>query len=204
MEMQINVEIVKAARLKRAWSQEQLADAAGLGVRTIQRVEANGVASNETAKCLAAVFECSIADLIQTNAAPLFWRRWNRQLIFGAASSALFLLVTFFVARAQAGEVMLNVVLGGGEPNPKTFKVITEEGQKAEVHVDEQVRIVLVPMLERNGRILVNAEVYGYDGKEYRLISAPKVLTGDGVDANLEIGMGDGKRLQIRINPKRM
>lgn len=204
MEMQVNVDAVKAARLKRAWSQEQLAGAAGLGVRTIQRVEASGVASNETVKCLAAVFECSTQHLLRSSVPPVFRRPWKRPLAFGAMASALLFSVAFFVVRAHAGEVMLDVVLGVGESNPKAFKLITEEGQKAEFRVDEQVRIVLSPTLEKNGRILLAAEVYGHDGKAYRLLATPKVLTGNGVDAKLDLRMGDGKRLQVSINPKRM
>jgi transcriptional regulator with XRE-family HTH domain len=108
MEMRINVDVVKAARLKRAWSQEQLAAAAGLGVRTIQRVETNGIASNETIKCLAAVFECSTEDLIRKSTPAVFGRFWNRPLAFGAAASALLLSITLFVARTHAAEVMLD------------------------------------------------------------------------------------------------
>lgn len=204
MEMQINVDVVKTARLKRAWSQEQLAGAAGLGVRTIQRIEANGVASNETIKCLAAVFECSAIDLIREVPPSAIKRLWSRPLAFGAAASALLVAITLFAVRAHAGEVMLDVILDGNEPNPKVFKLITEEGQKAEARVDGRVRIVLTPTLEKSGRILLTAEIYGYDGKEYRLVSTPKVLTGDGVDAKLEIGMGDGKHLQVNVKPKSM
>jgi transcriptional regulator with XRE-family HTH domain len=50
-------------RLKRNWSQQQLADASGLSSRTVQRIEAGQPASVETLKCLAAVFEVDIATL---------------------------------------------------------------------------------------------------------------------------------------------
>ena len=49
--------IVKKLRLKRGWSQEQLAEIAGLNVRTIQRIERGNTASLETRNALAAVFE---------------------------------------------------------------------------------------------------------------------------------------------------
>lgn len=54
---------VKQLRLDRAWSQEELAAASGLNVRTIQRVENGGRASLETAKALAAAFDITVAGL---------------------------------------------------------------------------------------------------------------------------------------------
>lgn len=50
-------QIVKPLRLEKGWSQEQLAEIAGLSVRTIQRLENGGTSSLETAKALSAVFD---------------------------------------------------------------------------------------------------------------------------------------------------
>lgn len=55
--------IVKKLREKKRWSQEQLANMAGLSLRTIQRVEAGKPASNETLKSIASVFEVNISEL---------------------------------------------------------------------------------------------------------------------------------------------
>ncbi|UTA48533.1 helix-turn-helix domain-containing protein [Simiduia sp. 21SJ11W-1] len=49
--------ILRKLRLQRGWSQEQLADMAGVTVRTIQRLERGHKPGLETAKSLAAVFE---------------------------------------------------------------------------------------------------------------------------------------------------
>ncbi|KNC91830.1 helix-turn-helix domain-containing protein [Trabulsiella odontotermitis] len=54
---------VKALRLKKAWSQEQLAEMTDLSVRTIQRIENGERPGLETLSALAAVFEVSVADL---------------------------------------------------------------------------------------------------------------------------------------------
>lgn len=59
MEMKINSGLVKKLRAKRLLSQEELATACGVSMRTIQRLEADGKASPETLKALAAVFEVS-------------------------------------------------------------------------------------------------------------------------------------------------
>lgn len=57
--------IVRKLRLERGWSQEDLAQLSGLSVRTIQRVERGRRAGLETLKCLAAVFETELTELIE-------------------------------------------------------------------------------------------------------------------------------------------
>ena len=59
---------VKNLRNDRGWSQEHLAQVSGLSVRTIQRIERGQKAGLESLKCLAAVFETNISDLLQENA----------------------------------------------------------------------------------------------------------------------------------------
>ncbi len=49
--------IVRKLRLQRGWTQEHLAELAGLSVRSIQRIERGGALSLETINALAAVFE---------------------------------------------------------------------------------------------------------------------------------------------------
>jgi transcriptional regulator with XRE-family HTH domain len=49
--------IVRKLRLRRGWSQEQLAELAGVSIRTVQRAERGGSMSLETVNALAAVFE---------------------------------------------------------------------------------------------------------------------------------------------------
>lgn len=64
MFVNINKAKVKTLRTARHWSQEELAIVAGVGQRTIQRVESSGKASLETAKSLAACLEISLDELI--------------------------------------------------------------------------------------------------------------------------------------------
>ena len=57
--------IVRQLRLKRGWSQEQLAEMSGLSVRTIQRIERGQGPGLESSKSLAAVFEVPVTALRQ-------------------------------------------------------------------------------------------------------------------------------------------
>lgn len=61
--MKIDKERVQALRKEQSWSQEELATAAGLNLRTIQRIEAGGSASLQSRKALAAAFNVEVGDL---------------------------------------------------------------------------------------------------------------------------------------------
>lgn len=55
--------LIQKLRLKRGWSQQQLAEASGLSTRTIQRIEAGHPPSVESLKSIAAVFEVDFSTL---------------------------------------------------------------------------------------------------------------------------------------------
>ena len=56
--------IVRKLRLRKGWSQDQLAELADVSVRTIQRIERGHKPGLETAKALAAVFEVDVTTFI--------------------------------------------------------------------------------------------------------------------------------------------
>lgn len=62
--MKINADNVRQFRHNKGWSQEQLSHASGIGLRTIQRVEAQGNGSRETAVCLAATFDVELTTIM--------------------------------------------------------------------------------------------------------------------------------------------
>lgn len=62
--MDIRPEYVRNLRASRGWTQQQLAEIADLSLRTIQRVEKLGVASNETVSALCSVFEIDRDELL--------------------------------------------------------------------------------------------------------------------------------------------
>jgi transcriptional regulator with XRE-family HTH domain len=56
---------IQKLRTDRGWTQEQLALHSGLSPRTIQRLESGNAATLESLKCLAAVFDTSVTNLMQ-------------------------------------------------------------------------------------------------------------------------------------------
>lgn len=69
-DLMINSKTVKVLRKNLGWSQEQLAKASGLSLRTIQRVESEGKASLETKVCLAATLKTNLEKLDAPSASP--------------------------------------------------------------------------------------------------------------------------------------
>ena len=61
--MRVNAELIIKLRKKRSWSQDELAIAAGLNLRTIQRVEKCASASLQSKKALAAALDIDARDL---------------------------------------------------------------------------------------------------------------------------------------------
>jgi transcriptional regulator with XRE-family HTH domain len=72
--MKINVQRVLQARKQKSWSQEELAIASGLNLRTIQRIESEGSASLQSRKALASALNLDIQDLEnEVNVMPQQW-----------------------------------------------------------------------------------------------------------------------------------
>ena len=64
--MRVNAELVVELRRKASWSQDELATAAGLNLRTVQRIENVGTASLQSLKSLAAALEVELEYLKHT------------------------------------------------------------------------------------------------------------------------------------------
>jgi transcriptional regulator with XRE-family HTH domain len=67
---QPNHERIRELRESRGWSQQQLAEIAGVSPRTIQRVEAGRGASQETLRAVASAFDTEVSELLETAKPP--------------------------------------------------------------------------------------------------------------------------------------
>jgi len=61
--MKINADLVHKLRVSNSWTQEELAIACGLNLKTVQRIERKASASLQSKKALASVFNIDIQDL---------------------------------------------------------------------------------------------------------------------------------------------
>lgn len=105
--MEISAEIVRQERQRRGWTQQHLADAAGCSLRTVQRIENQGLASNESVSALCAVFEIERGALLVDDPANRGGARTRRihWLLAGAAGlgAGVGALLTWLVMSAYGG-----------------------------------------------------------------------------------------------------
>ena len=105
--MKVNNELIRELRTQHAMSQEELAIAASLSPRTVQRIESSGLASLESTMAIAAVFEIEADVLEDTRLAQAqIASGVRRGLMFGMAG--VFLGALFAVVG-----VMLDFLAGG-------------------------------------------------------------------------------------------
>jgi len=64
MDMQLSIEKLKQRRELKAWTQSHLAEVSDISLRTIQRIEKSGIASQESAQSICAAYEINIEDLL--------------------------------------------------------------------------------------------------------------------------------------------
>lgn len=91
---------LKCIRVRRNWSQDDLAQVSGLSVRTIQRVERTNKAGLESLKSLAAAFDIDVSELreeLNTTSDDDESKnvRANNIIQFFSISGALILLLVF-------------------------------------------------------------------------------------------------------------
>ena len=77
--MKINTELVLKARKQKSWSQEELAIASGLNLRTIQRIESEASASLQSKKALASALDLDVRDLDYEE--KLMPQKWEYRMV---------------------------------------------------------------------------------------------------------------------------
>lgn len=200
MDLKIDSEFIKAERRRRGWSQEQLAVAAGLGIRTIQRIESGSVASGESAKCLAAVFEVPFSRLLIEKPKALSLRR--RLWAAGAAVCAAVGSSVFLMSRANATDVGMAIKLCTSTADESRMNLVVTNGGETEIKLERKIRLLLRPTIQKDGTIFLSAEVYGWDGSGFTLVGNPSLLMRQGEETRLKLPLLNGQSAHISINPE--
>jgi transcriptional regulator with XRE-family HTH domain len=201
--MQIDSSRIRTERERRAWSQEHLAEAAALSLRTVQRVETSGAASYETARAIAAVFELEVAALRQvTMATPRV--RDRRLRYFGLAATLVLALGAFVSRDARAGDVALDVGLWLNRERLSQSQLVTAEGKSAEIRLEGQVRVFVNPVVTKDGAILLSIRLEEPSGTRWVEIGEPKIMVLDGNEGTVKVTSPKGNVFEIAIRPRRI
>jgi transcriptional regulator with XRE-family HTH domain len=202
--MQIDSMRIRAEREQRAWSQEHLAEAAGLALRTVQRVENGGAASYETARALAAVLGIEVAALRP----PLIAQRraTNRRAWYlgAAASTALAVALGFFARDAIAAQVMLDVGVSIGGAEASQSQLTTSEGEGAEIRLEGQLRVILQPSINADGSVALAIQILEFTGEDFVLAATPKIFVADNDRAEIQVTSPLGRVIRLAIRPHKV
>lgn len=103
--MDVNAKKIKELRTANGWTQQHLADACAISLRTVQRVERYGNASQDTVLGLASVFEIAQTEIVLLEALDEAFSdegdnsfNPNMQILFAALFGAMAgALIMFFV-----------------------------------------------------------------------------------------------------------
>lgn len=126
--MKVNGALIRHLRLQRSWSQETLAERAGVNLRTIQRCESNGAASLQTRGSIAAALqvEVSAIDLpipaYESDDRPTRWRGDAASIVLGfyvLSAIALF----GFVVLDQSYSYLIGIEIAAGVASPVLSEV---------------------------------------------------------------------------------
>ncbi|MFP4207321.1 MAG: helix-turn-helix domain-containing protein [Wenzhouxiangella sp.] len=107
--MEISSDRVRQERQRRGWTQQQLAEIADLSLRTVQRVENQSAASNETISSLCAVLEVPREELLRQDlSAPAYQNAARRMRLL------LSLAVAGGAVLGSGGMLLLSQLFGSG------------------------------------------------------------------------------------------
>ncbi len=90
--MKLKTNQIKLLREQKAWSQSHLAEVSGLSLRTIQRIEKEGSASQESVQALASVFETK-PDVLLINP---FYRNRKTSILATMLSALIAFVIAYF------------------------------------------------------------------------------------------------------------
>jgi transcriptional regulator with XRE-family HTH domain len=228
MTMHVDSKRIRAEREQRAWSQEHLASAAGVSLRTVQRVEGTGLASYDTAQAVAAVFGIDVAELrvappvatveapsparvagppSLTTAPPAPAQAGRARRYWGIAASLALVTAALFGRVAHADEVQLDVGLSVNEQQLSRHWLVTAEGRDAEIRLEGQMKVVVVPTVASDGNIALSIRMYevaaGANG-EFTLVSEPKLLAADNDEVEVRLTSKRGNVFRVAIKPHKV
>jgi transcriptional regulator with XRE-family HTH domain len=220
MDVKIDRQLVIAEREKRAWSQQHLADAAGLALRTIQRIETGGTGSYESAKAIAACLEISLSVLrvaAEPKAGPLSISSRPAKVAGSVLGASLLAgLAALFFQSAFAEQVLLDVsitreqaVLGqdsktGTDVRNYQTQLVLESGEEMAMPKEGEFNLVIASTVLDGGKVLLSVKLYEYREQGFELVGEPRVVTSDGKEIEMAFPTRENpeRRYRVAVTPQ--
>jgi hypothetical protein len=94
------------------------------------------------------------------------------------------------------------VVVGTEITGASRMNMEVNSGGQSEIKLEKDLKLLLTPTIQKDGAILLAAEVYGWDGSDYRLVGKPRLLMRQGEETRLRLGLVNGRSARISITSK--
>jgi DNA-binding XRE family transcriptional regulator len=196
-----------------------LANAAGLSLRTIQRVETNGAASPETVQSLAAVFNCSVEDLFLTQqnssmeqnplVQPVVRASQNGRRKFTLAICGIVsgLALGFGVIRtAHATDIHLNVRILFNDRDEGIHGIVVKAGEPALIEYAGRFKLSITPTIDQQQRVFLKTLWSEFDAAaqptRFTLTAQPTLLVENQKKASFGMTIKTGEAMKIEITPE--
>lgn len=197
--MRIDSNGIIERRTRRAWSQQHLADAANISLRTVQRIERHGQGSPESLMAIAASLDTTPDALSEKPLRP------RSTVLFALAATALLVLVASIPA-VMAEPLMLRVAISqpqeGAERSPdRVVHLLADDGDARELILSPFL-LKLVPATQDNRKVLISVSIQEEtQAGTVQWASEPSVLTESGQPAVIELVDSNQQTLTLELTP---
>lgn len=106
------------------------------------------------------------------------------------------------LADARARPELLTLDVGIALDDHERLRVerlLAQEGMAAEIRFTDVLKVVLVPTVGDDGRVLLWTAVYEFDGDDYVLLGDPQLMSASGGTALLEMASTSGSRFGFSL-----
>lgn len=201
MEVKVNTKKIISLRTTRAWSQQQLAEVASVSLRTIQRIEKSGNASQESVKSISSAFSVKPDDiLVQEKQKFSVTKRVKKYisatLAFGSAS-------LLYASLSAASPIMLKVDASSNNEQLASIHLLNEEGGESEMRIDNMLKFEVSAQQTPKNQIRLKTKVYEFKGAiGFVHVSSPILLTEFNKSAGIKFTTSNGVPLEIQVTPE--
>ncbi|WP_444916134.1 helix-turn-helix transcriptional regulator [Microbulbifer sp. TRSA007] len=201
MEVKVNSKKIIKLRTTRAWSQQQLADVASLSLRTIQRIEKSGNASQDSIKAISSAFSLKPIDIILQENPKISMAKQGRKYL--TAILALGTTLLLYTSLSSASPIMLKVDASTRNENLASVRLLNNEGDESEIQIENTLRFEVSAEQVSENQIRLQTKIYEFGASSgYKQIARPILVTGFNQAAEVEFKTSNGTPFKIQITPE--
>ncbi|WP_226645322.1 helix-turn-helix transcriptional regulator [Microbulbifer variabilis] len=175
MEVQVDTSKIISLRKSRAWSQQQLAEVASVSLRTIQRIEKSGNASQESVKSISSAFSIVPEDILVKESEKFSVVKRIKNYI--AAILVLRGASLLYASFSTASPIMLKVDASSNNEQLASIQLLNEEGAESEMRINNMLKIELSTEQTPENQIRLKTKVYEFkESTGFVLVASPVLL----------------------------